>query len=282
MTTFKNLISVAELSALLAAGSCRVVDCRFDLMQAEKGHQDYTQGHLDGAVYANLEHDLARPIAVDSGRHPLPASDTFLSVVGAWGIDPDKQVVVYDYANGATAARLWWMMRWLGHENVAVLDGGIAAWLAAGQPVSTNIPNIEPVHYAAQPNMQMVVTTEEIVAAQDNGCFTLLDARDKIRFDGESEPIDAQAGHVPGALNLPFADTLHSDGRWRPIGQLGEIWRSAVTVEEGQPLAAMCGSGVTACHLLITAELLGLPLPRLYVGSWSEWIRDETRRVATA
>jgi thiosulfate/3-mercaptopyruvate sulfurtransferase len=162
-----------------------------------------------------------------------------------------------------------------------VLDGGIGAWLASGESTSTDSPAIDRVPYKLEPNPKMIVTAEEVEAAADSGSFVLVDARDKNRFDGISEPIDTKAGHVPGALNLPFPETLQSDGRWRPVGQLGQIWQRAVTVDEGQPLATMCGSGVTACHLLITAELLGLPLPRLYVGSWSEWIRDETRDVAT-
>jgi thiosulfate/3-mercaptopyruvate sulfurtransferase len=282
MTIFKNLISVAELNALLQEGSCRVVDCRHELMQPEKGYQEYLAGHIDGAVYANLDQDLASPISADSGRHPLPDITDFQAVVEAWGVSDDVQVVVYDNGNGAIAARLWWMLRWVGHANVAVLDGGITAWLGAGELTSVDIPIIDSMAYKLEPNSKMIVTTEEVAAAQESGDFTLLDARDKNRFDGVSEPIDSKAGHVPGALNVPFSKLLQSDGRWRPIDELVEIWRRSVTTTEGQSLVAMCGSGVTACHLLITAEMLGLPMPRLYVGSWSEWIRDESRAVATA
>jgi len=282
MNTYKNLLSASELKTLLEKDRCCVVDCRFDLMQPSKGQADYLQSHIEGAVYAHLDHDLAAPISAESGRHPLPSMHAFQELLNSWGVGSDTQVVVYDYSNGATAARLWWMLRWVGHTNVAVLDGGYAAWLAANNPVDNVIPSIKPVAREFSANMAMVITADEILAAQSSGTVTLVDARDKTRFDGISEPIDTKAGHVPGALNLPFPETLQSDGRWKPVEELRAIWTDAIRVQEGRPLATMCGSGVTACHLILTAELLGKPLPRLYVGSWSEWIRDSSRAIATS
>ncbi len=283
MTTFRNLIDAHELEKLIDASACRVVDCRFDLMQPEKGRSDYLTGHIPGAVYADLDRDLASEITEESGRHPLPTLPDFQRLLTGWGIENDTQVVVYDYANGATAARLWWMLRWVGHDKVAVLDGGIAAWERAGLKLSTEIPAFDPVEFNLRPDHGMIATTAEIFdATQSQQPQILLDARDRPRFDGKTEPIDTVAGHVPGAVNLPFLETIRADGTWLPLPELADLWRAALGGCPEAPAIVMCGSGVTACHILLTAHLLELTPPRLYVGSWSEWIRDTSRPIATS
>ncbi len=282
MKTYDGLINTSQLKDLLAITDCRLVDCRSDLMQPEKGRADYLAGHLPGAVFADLDTDLADPISSNSGRHPLPDVERFRATLESWGISNGTQVVAYDYANGALAARLWWMLRWMGNERVAVLDGGIAAWLAAGGEVQTAEPQIESTVFNATPKPEFVATTDEIAAAVAAGAdLNLVDARDAARFAGKAEPIDTVAGHVPGAINYPLSLNLHSDGTWRSATELKRCWEEVLDGRPVAPLIAMCGSGVTACHLVLSARIAGLAEPRVYVGSWSEWIRDPARPIAT-
>ena len=280
------LVSVDELRGQLRDPRWRVVDCRFELTKPDKGRTDYLAGHIPGAAYAHLDHDLAAPIDELSGRHPLPDPDTFSHTLGRLGIARDTHVVAYDQASGAIAARLWWLLRWMGHASVRLLDGGFAAWQKQGLPVETGPPPIDPVSYSGEPDASMTVTTAEVQKALETGSpLILVDARDAARFEGRSEPIDPVAGHVPGARNFPFGSSLTAEGHWRSSDELREAWEAF----QGGPSpaaavgswAAMCGSGVTACHLAVSAGLAGLPQPRLYAGSWSEWIRDPGRPVAT-
>jgi len=252
-------------------------------MHPEKGRADYMAGHLPGAVFADLDEDLADPITSTSGRHPLPQVERFRSILEGWGISNDTQVVAYDYANGALAARLWWMLRWMGHERVAVLDGGIAAWIAAGGEIQTAVQEHKKTVFNATPKPEYVVTSEEIVAALAAGTeLNLVDARDAARFHGQTEPIDAVAGHVPGAINYPLSRNLNEDGTWRSATELARCWQEILDGRPVAPLIAMCGSGVTACHLVLSAQIAGLAEPRVYIGSWSEWIRDPARPIVTA
>jgi thiosulfate/3-mercaptopyruvate sulfurtransferase len=281
MTTYTTLVNVSHLMRLAAGSDCRVVDCRFNLLQPEKGRQDYLNGHIPGAVFADLDRDLAGTVTADSGRHPLPAVDDFAACIRNWGISNETQVVVYDGGNGAIAARLWWMLRWLGHENVALLDGGLGAWLAAGGELESHEPDIAVAKFNPHPDQSLIATTEEISAGVAGGMeFNLLDARDAVRFAGQSEPIDPVAGHIPGAINLPLTENIGADGLWRPASDLRQVWQEALAGKERLPLTAMCGSGVTACHLVLSAQIAGLPEPKVYVGSWSEWIRDDSRPLA--
>jgi thiosulfate/3-mercaptopyruvate sulfurtransferase len=280
MTTFTDLIGVAELQSLIDLSGCRVIDCRFNLMQPDRGLQEYLEGHIPGAVHAHLDNDLAGPVTPDSGRHPLPDPDTFVRTLRKWGIGNDTQVVAYDHANGAVAARLWWLLKWLGHEKAAVLDGGFGAWLSVGGAVSRAGPEIAPTSYEGEADFNLVATTQEIAAAVADGKpINLVDARDAARFNGEIEPIDSVAGHIPGSINMPFTAGVHQDGTWRDADYHRKAWQKILSGRPEAPLIAMCGSGVTACHLLLSARLAGRPLPRLYVGSWSEWIRDNARPV---
>lgn len=281
MTHHKLLIDAARLQAHIDAPGWRIVDCRFDLMQPERGFADYVAGHIPGAVYAHLDHDLAGRPGKTTGRHPLPSPATFAGTLGRWGITTDTRVVVYDYGSGAIAARLWWLLRWMGHRDVALLDAGYAGWVRAGFVVSSEMPQVAPVTYTGTADNRMVVTTNEVQQrlGQADGVL-LLDARDADRFRGDREPIDPVAGHIPGARNLPLASSLNADGSWKSPAELRELWSEVLQGRQDEPWISMCGSGVTACHLAFSAQLAGCRMPRLYAGSWSEWIRDPGRPVA--
>jgi len=279
MPDSSNLIVAEALSALV--GDIVIVDCRFDLADAGAGRRAYEEAHIPGAVYADLDRDLAAPIGPATGRHPLPDPDILATTFGRLGIGRGTRVVVYDAANGGIAARCWWLLRWLGHAEVRLLDGGFSAWRAAGLPVESGIARNPLRSFAPNPRNDWILTTTELAAAVDGGeVRDLFDARDRTRYRGESEPIDPVAGHVPGARNLPFTDFLGPDGRWRDAESRRELWQRALPAGAGPGFGVMCGSGVTACHLVLSALEAGLPAPRLYVGSWSEWIRDPARPVA--
>ena len=274
------LIDVATLARRLGESGTVVVDCRFSLTAPEAGRQAYLAGHIPGARYAHLEEDLARAPAADEGRHPLPTPAAFARTLGQLGIGNDSDIVVYDDQSGAVAARLWWMLRWVGHSRVAVLDGGLQAWvesggaLAAGPGAGSTARD----YRITTPQADAVATTAEI-ATLDHAAWQLVDARSAARFAGREEPIDPVAGHVPGARSWPFSDNVAADRRLRSPRELAaNLERLGLAPQTG--LIAMCGSGVTACHLLLALAVLGRD-GRLYTGSWSEWIRDPGRPVAT-
>ena len=281
MKSYRKLIEVAELQDLLGSAECRVVDCRFDLLQPQKGRTEYLAGHIPGALYADLDQDLAGPVTKDSGRHPLPDKNVFRATLQGWGIGPGTQVVVYDYASGALAARLWWMLRWFGHSQVAVLNGGLKAWIAGDGTLATEVPEFPESTLLEAPDSGRVITTDEVYSMLGKSDETrLVDARDRARFTGQTEPIDPVAGHVPGAINFPFSDNLNADGTWKSSQELRQAWAGLLGSGTPPPFSVMCGSGVTACHLVLSAAIAGLPEPRVYIGSWSEWLRDAARPVA--
>lgn len=279
---WSTLISAAALHEHLHDGNLVIVDCRFELGKPEAGRLAYKTAHLPGAVYAHLDEDLSSAITAQSGRHPLPDIKTFSATLGRWGIDSSKQVIAYDADNGAmAAARLWWLLRWLGHQQVAVLDGGIKHWQASGLEVTSS--SFDPVQrvFTAQVNSEMLVAADEVAqrAAQTDWC--VLDARAAERYAGEVEPLDPVAGHVPGALNHPFAGNLTSDGRFLPKSTLRTQFTNTVGATTPRHIINMCGSGVTACHNVLALEYAGLHGSKLYAGSWSEWSKDRDRPVAT-
>jgi thiosulfate/3-mercaptopyruvate sulfurtransferase len=281
MTSYRQLIEVAELKLSVGSKQCRVIDCRFDLMRPEKGRTEYLAGHIPGAVYADLDRDLAAPVTADSGRHPLPDPADFKTTLEGWGIDADTQVIAYDYASGALAARLWWMLRWIGHPQVAVLNGGLQAWCANDGELETAAPDYPATEFSASPDHGRVTTTDEISSTISEGRdLHLVDARDRPRYAGQAEPIDTVAGHVPGAMNLPFSESINADGSWKSPDELRQLWVGLLGSASPPPFSVMCGSGVTACHLVLAADIAGLDEPRVYIGSWSEWIRDASRPVA--
>lgn len=273
MTIYRTLIDAGTLAAYLDATDWRIVDCRFDLADPGAGREAWQAAHIPGAVYADLEKDLSGEPDPAAGRHPLPARDDLVEFCNELGISNDSQVVAYDDKGGAFAARLWWLLRWLGHERVAVLDGGWPAWKDEGLPVS-NAPVPPPRgSFVAHEALVATASAEEILADLHHENLRLLDARSPERYSGEVEPIDAVAGHIPGAENRPFQDNLDAEGRFLSSKRLRERF------EGPQDVVHYCGSGVTACHNLLAMEVAGLPSGRLYPGSWSGWISDETRPV---
>jgi thiosulfate/3-mercaptopyruvate sulfurtransferase len=279
---FQTLIGTGSLQELLGEPRLAIVDCRFDLMNPEAGRQAYLRAHIPGARYADLNHDLSAPIGPLTGRHPLPSPQAFASRLGELGIGNDSQVVAYDEANGSIAARLWWMLRWMGHETVAVLDGGFKEWTARGGPVESGDtpPHVQHFEPYLDLDPTAVVTTAELEQILRDPKSLLVDARAAERYAGLVEPIDPVAGHIPGAVNHPFTANLDADGRFLPAAALKHRWQERLAGRQPEDLVSMCGSGVTACHNLLSLEVAGLTGARLYAGSWSEWIRDPRRPVA--
>ena len=289
---FRTLLDAGTLHALLGTPQLALIDCRFDLMLPKAGRQAYLEAHIPGARYADLNRDLSAPVGAHTGRHPLPTPAAFAAALTRLGISNDSKVIAYDDANGSFAARLWWMLRWVGHDAVAVLDGGFQAWRKLGGPLQSGEPAPAAVgdgHFTPRPgaveNSAALVTT----AGLEQMLFgptprapkpLLVDARAPERFAGTVEPIDSVAGHIPGAVNHPFADNLAADNRFLPAAQLKQRWLERLAGTAPENLIAMCGSGVTACHNLLSLEVAGLPGAKLYAGSWSEWIRDPRRPVA--
>jgi thiosulfate/3-mercaptopyruvate sulfurtransferase len=283
--SFTTLIDARSLENLLGAPRLAVVDCRFDLMNPAAGREAYLRGHIPGARHADLNQDLSGPVGPGTGRHPLPSPQGFADRLGRLGIGNDSQVVAYDEVNGSFAARLWWMLRWLGHDRVAVLDGGFKAWTAIGGAVEAG-ESLRPVETfrlrsgIAAPGAPATVNSAELEDALRQDAALLVDARAPERYAGDVEPIDAVAGHVPGAVNHPFTANLDAEGHFLPPGALERRWRERLAGKPPERMIAMCGSGVTACHNLLSMEVAGLGGARLYAGSWSEWIRDPRRPVA--
>ena len=277
---YSTLIEAGTLNAHLSDPDWVVVDCRFNLMDTEAGRRAYREAHIPGARYAHLDEDLSGPINPHSGRHPLPDPQRLAGTLGGWGIAAQTQVVAYDDGNGALAARLWWLLRWLGSERCAVLDGGIAAWRERGLPLSTAIPTPTPVIFKGRADQDLWVDTAAVLSNIDSGENLLIDARAAIRYRGEKEPIDPVAGHVPGAVNLPLEDNVH-DGRFLPPDELRQRFSAMLDGRSPSAIVHMCGSGVSACQNMLAMEVAGLSGSRLYPGSWSEWIRDSARPIAT-
>lgn len=280
--TRKLLIDVHELAALLEEGHTQVFDCRFSLLDPGKGRSDWLAGHIPGAAYAHLDHDLAGPVTPETGRHPLPVRGAFSDFLARSGWRPGLSFVAYDAQGGAFAARLWWLMRYFGHDCVTLLDGGWPAWVAAGLPVA--VGEEEPIFRPPaelNPDSSQVLDAAEVAAGLERGDVRLLDARDAERFAGRTETIDPVAGHIPGAGNHPYGGNLDGEGRFLAVEALHDAFTADLGPYGPDATVHMCGSGVTACHNLFAMEQAGLAGSRLYVGSWSEWIRDPARPVAT-
>jgi thiosulfate/3-mercaptopyruvate sulfurtransferase len=279
--TFGPLVDVDTLAQHISRDDWVVVDCRFALTDVHAGRAAYDRGHIPGARYAHLDDDLASKPRAHEGRHPLPAVERFTATLGRWGIERSTTVVAYDDASGAIAARLWWLLCSLGHERCAVLDGGFAAWVAAGKPVVQAPPAVAPRRYEPRRRAFADVVTSGDLAQRQAAGDVLVDARAAPRYRGEQEPIDPKAGHVPGARNRPFSANVTATGHFRSAAELRAELAELLGGRDPVRLIAMCGSGVTACHLLLALEAAGLPGGQLYAGSWSEWIRDSARPVAT-
>jgi thiosulfate/3-mercaptopyruvate sulfurtransferase len=277
---YTTLIETAELAAALADPRCAIIDCRFDLAQPDWGERVYAVGHIPHALYAHLDRDLAGAPRAGSGRHPLPSLAEWTARLSRWGIDEGVQVVAYDQGSGAYAARLWALLRWVGHTAVAVLNGGYAAWVAARLPISAAAETHTPTHFTPGAAALGTLTASEVERGLHEQRILLVDARGADRFAGENETIDPIAGHIPGANNQPFAQNLDPQGRFLSVTALRRRWQGVLGARSASDLVSMCGSGVTACHNLLALEIAGLPGARLYPGSWSEWIRDPARPIA--
>ncbi|MCW7539143.1 sulfurtransferase [Aquabacterium sp. A7-Y] len=281
-----TLIDAERLRDLLAGPTAPLLlDVSFDLADPAAGEAAYRAAHLPGALYAHLERELSAPKAgpgePSRGRHPLPSREAFAATAGRWGLTPGRQVVVYDRQGGMFSVRAWWMLKWLGHEEVAVLDGGLAAWQAAGGELSTDVPAAQdrPPYPLGAPLVSSV-TADQLQARLGEPTLALFDARAPERYRGDVEPLDPVAGHIPGAVNRFFKDNLGPDGRFKPATQLRADFEALLGGRDAAQTVHQCGSGVTACHNLLAMEVAGLGRATLYPGSWSEWCADPARPVA--
>lgn len=281
-----TIVATADLAAHLDDPAWAIVDCRFDLAAPARGRRDYLASHIPGAVYADLDADLSSPLRPGvTGRHPLPPLDALAARLGQWGIDDGVQVVVYDDAGGLYAGRLWWLLRLLDHPAVALLDGDWRAWQRVGRSTRSgdeqrSVRTFTP-DAAVGRSLAGAVEAEAIAAAIGSGRFLLLDARGADRYRGENETIDPVAGHIPGARSAPFTANLEADGHWRDAATLRNRYGALLGDAPPEQVVAYCGSGVSACHTLLAMEIAGLPGARLYPGSWSHWITDPSRPLAT-
>ena len=270
-----TLVSAATLTQHLGDYGWRLFDCRHDLAKPEWGAEEYARAHIPGALFAHLDRDLSAPKTGTNGRHPLPDPAVFAAWLGRQGLKPADQVVCYDAGSGATAARLWWMLRWIGHQAAAVLDGGLAKWLQEGHATTAEVPRFVPTNYPARQRAGMAVDVG-FVESNLNKAF-LLDARAPQRFRGEAEPIDPAAGHVPGARNRFNNENLSADGTFKRAEDLKKEFLAVLDGRAPAEVVNYCGSGVSACHNALAMEVAGLSGSRLYPGSWSEWIADPRR-----
>ncbi|TSA18401.1 MAG: sulfurtransferase [Betaproteobacteria bacterium] len=271
-----TLVSTAELAAHLDDPAWAVFDCRHSLSEPDSGAEDYAHAHIPGARFIHLDRDLSAPVNGTNGRHPLPDAQTFMRRLEAAGIDSSKQVVAYDAQTGVYAARLWWMLRWVGHEKVAVLDGGYAKWMREGHPQSAAVPQPAPARFSGQPRA-ITADVEDVLRSLGRPGRILIDARAPDRFRGENETLDPVGGRIPGSINRCFRDNLDSRACFKPAAELAGDFAALLGNAPPEAVVHSCGSGVTACHNLLAMEIAGLHGSRLYPGSWSEWCSDPSR-----
>jgi thiosulfate/3-mercaptopyruvate sulfurtransferase len=277
---FTTLIPTDELAARLDATDLVVVDVRHDLAQPDAwGESQYRAGHVPGARFVHLDRDLSAPKTGTNGRHPLPSPEATAALFGRLGIDATKQVVAYDQQQGMYASRLWWMLRWLGHEAVAVLDGGFEKWRREGRPVTTDVPRVEPAVFAIR-RVVPTVDAAAVLASLAERSLSVVDARSPERFRGETEPLDPVAGRIPGSINRPASQNLAPDFTFKPAPVLRADFERLLAGTPPERVVHSCGSGVTACHNLLAMTIAGFGETKLYPGSWSEWCADPARPIA--
>lgn len=277
ISMYQTIVSTKTLAAQLDNPDWIVFDCRFEIGNLEAGRQVYLEEHIPTARYVSLDTDLSSPPTDSSGRHPLPDVDTIADRLAGWGLSDRSQAVVYDDANGSIAARMWWTLRWLGHPAAAVLDGGFSAWLRDGLPTEKEVSECERGNFKARANDNMWVSTADVEKSLADTDTVLIDARARVRFTGEQESVDKKGGHIPGSVSYPLTGNLDKHGYFLSAEELRaqhEPLRKATTIHT-------CGSGVTACHNMLAMEIAGISDSKLYIGSWSEWIRSSQRPIAT-
>lgn len=275
------LISAADLMAHLDDPNWLVVDCRFSLADTERGRREYSRSHIPGAVYAHIDEDLSSPVVPGvTGRHPLPDPIALAVQLSNWGANSDTMIIAYDDAGGAHASRLWWLLGWLGHDLAAVLDGGWQAWQAAGYPETDTVPQRSQRVFQPHPRSERLVNADFVKANNHNSDYIIADSRDPQRYAGLNETIDPVAGHIPGAVNVPYMANLQPDGHFQNPDILRQRFEKLLDGKDGEHTVFYCGSGVTACHNILAYAHAGLGQALLYPGSWSEWINDPERGVA--
>lgn len=281
--SYTTVINKEDAIKHLDASNWVFVDCRFVLREPEQGFHDYLKSHIRGAVFVNLDHDLSGPVIKGkTGRHPLPDSSKLAAALSTWGIDDATQVIAYDESSGAmAAARLWWVLKWAGHDAVAVLDGGFKQWVDAGYPESGGLQKREPRNFVAHFHQEMVVGAEDLCKVVDDPSYVIIDARAADRYRGENETIDPVAGHIRGAISGPFADNQNEQGLFKSPEELKAQFERATGGVGAERTIFYCGSGVTAAHSVLAYVHSGNPMPRLYAGSWSDWITDPSRPITT-
>jgi len=276
------LLHPRELVAHSQDPNWRIFDCRHDLVDPDYGEKAYAKTHLPGALFLSLDRDLSGHKTGKNGRHPLPDPRVFAEKMSACGVGPETQVVAYDNEGGVFAARLWWTLRWLGHQNVALLDGGLAGWKREKQPLTPEIPTFPRANFIATPDSLETVDTAQVETCLNRPDILMLDARPEERFSGEKETIDPVGGHIPGAINRFYFDNLDDNGLYfKTADELREEFTALLAHRTAPQVIQQCGSGVTACHNILAMELAGLPGSKLYAGSWSEWCADPSRPIAT-
>ena len=276
---FKTIISASTLDRNLANSNWVIFDCRFSLMDCDAGKIQYLQHHIPGAHYVHLNLDLSSPANKFTGRHPLPDFTILTDKLASWGVTNQNQIVVYDSDCGAFAGRMWWLLRCLGHDNIAVLDGGMAKWKQENRQITNEVPAAIRKNFLSSINESQWIDSRFLLDNLENETIKLVDARSPERFSGEKEPIDTIAGHIPHALNRPFQLNLDENGLFLPPDELKKQYKQLLQDTPASHIINMCGSGVTACHNILAMEIAGLNGSRLYPGSWSEWIRDKNRPV---
>jgi len=277
---YTSLVSADELAQHINDPEWIVFDCRFTLTDPDSGYRAYLVNHIPGARYAHLNDDLSAEVTTTSGRHPLPDAAVLAKKLAAWGVSSNTQVVVYDDSFGAMAGRMWWLLRWLGHDAVALLDGGIQRWTKQKHLLTSDLPVIAAANFEAQPIKEMWVDAECIEKAMGSNECLIIDARSEERFSGEREPLDKVAGHIPGAISVPYMGNLNPDSTFRPPEELARRYSRLIGDIPLDRVVVYCGSGVTSIHNILAMAHAGMGEARLYAGSWSEWITDSSRPVA--
>jgi len=277
---YTTLVSGAVLAERLGDPDWIILDCQHDLMKPAFGREAYAKEHVPGAQFVGLDDDLAGPKTGSNGRHPLPSVEALTALFSRLGITADRQVVVYDSAQNMYAGRLWWSLKWLGHEKVAVLDGGLGKWKADGRPVTADVPAAQPATFVARVNLAIRADAGEVASRLNDGKSTIIDARAPERYDGSAETIDPVGGHIPGAVNRFWKSNVNDDGTFKPPLVLRAEFEALLAGKAPAAVIQQCGSGVTALHNFVAMEIAGLSGSKLYPGSWSEWCADPKRPVA--